>query len=179
MFKTFSCFIGLIMYAKYSTCDPISSGLVEKPDQIVPYYVMDVASSIPGLSGLFVAGIFCAALSTMSSGLNTLAGTIYEDFLASRMPKDISEKRISDIMKIISVVLGLVSMAFVFMVQYLGTLFQLTLKVMSLAGGPILAMFSLGMLVPFVNTKVRIKLPATCYCSPENLHVAVFLLIHF
>lgn len=93
----------------------------------------------------------------MSSGLNTLAGTIYEDFLADRMPKDITEKRISDIMKLISVLLGLICMVFVFLVQYMGGLFQLTMKVASLAGGPILAMFLLGMLLPFVNTKVITK----------------------
>lgn len=92
----------------------------------------------------------------MSSGLNTLSGTIYEDFIADKMPKDISEKRISNIMKIISVVLGLVCMLFVFLVQFMGGLFQLTLKVTALAGGPILAIFTLGMLTPFVNTKVRI-----------------------
>lgn len=50
------------MYARYAGCDPVSAGLVKKPDQMVPYYVMDVAHAIPGLPGLFVAGIFCAAL---------------------------------------------------------------------------------------------------------------------
>lgn len=54
------------MYARYSQCDPISAGLVNKPDQMVPFYVMDVASAIPGLSGLFIAGIFCAALRYVS-----------------------------------------------------------------------------------------------------------------
>jgi hypothetical protein len=35
---------------------------VEKPGQILPYYVMDVAKNLPGLSGLFISGIFSAAL---------------------------------------------------------------------------------------------------------------------
>lgn len=35
---------------------------VEKKDQLLPFYVLDVAGHIPGLSGLFIAGIFSAAL---------------------------------------------------------------------------------------------------------------------
>lgn len=106
----------------------------------------------------------------MSSGLNTLAGTIYEDFLSTRMPKTISEKRISDIIKLICVLLGLVCMIFVFLVQFMGGLFQLTLKVAALAGGPLLGMFLLGMTLPFVNTKVRIERDILKYLKiSENL----------
>lgn len=36
--------------------------MIEKADQIIPYFVMDTLGSIPGLSGLFVAGIFSASL---------------------------------------------------------------------------------------------------------------------
>lgn len=53
--------------------------------QILPYYVVEVAGSIPGISGLFIAGIFSAALSSMSANLNTVAGTIYEDFIRHRL----------------------------------------------------------------------------------------------
>lgn len=88
------------MYAHYETCDPITTKAVEKNDQILPYYVVEVAGSIPGISGLFIAGIFSAALSTMSASLNTVAGTIYQDFLKHRNP-NASEKRASNIMKVL------------------------------------------------------------------------------
>jgi hypothetical protein len=76
-----SVFIGLTMYARYADCDPFTTGAVKKNDQLLPYFIMDVASHIPGLSGLFIAGIFCAALSTLSACLNCVAGTMYEDFV--------------------------------------------------------------------------------------------------
>jgi sodium-coupled monocarboxylate transporter 8/12 len=60
--KTASVLTGFIMYAKYSDCDPFTTKQVTRNDQLLPYYVMDVAKNIPGLSGLFIAGITCAAL---------------------------------------------------------------------------------------------------------------------
>ncbi len=36
--------------------------MINKADQIVPFYVMDVLGDYPGLPGLFVAGILSSAL---------------------------------------------------------------------------------------------------------------------
>lgn len=60
--KTISCFTGLIIYATYHDCDPLKSKAIERQDQLVPYYVMDIAATIPSLPGLFIAGVFSAAL---------------------------------------------------------------------------------------------------------------------
>lgn len=46
----------------------------------MPYYVVDTMGSKPGLSGLFVAGIFSAALSTISAAVNSLAAVSMEDY---------------------------------------------------------------------------------------------------
>ena len=54
---------------------------MEQSDQIVPYYVMDITKNIPGVAGLFLAGIVSSALSTMSASINTLSGIIYDDFI--------------------------------------------------------------------------------------------------
>lgn len=49
--------------------------------QLMPYYVVDSMGHIPGLSGLFVAGIFSASLSSITGSLNSLAAVIMEDYL--------------------------------------------------------------------------------------------------
>lgn len=82
--KLLSVYNGLLIYGRYEACDPVIEKVVAKPDQIFPYFVMDVGRSVPGLPGLFVAGVFSAALSSMSSCLNTLSGTIYTDFIKPR-----------------------------------------------------------------------------------------------
>ena len=35
---------------------------ITRVDQLLAHYVMDIATSIPGLPGLFIAGVFSAAL---------------------------------------------------------------------------------------------------------------------
>lgn len=60
--KAICCYCGLIIYAKFADCDPLTSKQIDRPDQILPYYVLDVASHVPGISGLFVAGVFSTAL---------------------------------------------------------------------------------------------------------------------
>lgn len=74
-------FVGLVIYANYYDCDPLKAGRIDRVDQLMPYFIMEVLGKIPGLPGLFVAVIFSAALSTMSSGFNSLAAVAYEDFL--------------------------------------------------------------------------------------------------
>uniref|UniRef100_A0A182UC24 Sodium/solute symporter n=1 Tax=Anopheles melas TaxID=34690 RepID=A0A182UC24_9DIPT len=150
--KSCSCFIGLLIYAKYESCDPYSTHKITKIDQILPYYIMDVGSKIPGLPGLFVSGIFSAALSTMSSVLNTLAGTIYEDFIHHRMP-NASEKKASNIMKMLVVVLGFLVLGLVFVAERMGQVMHIAISSSGVTSGTMLGMFTAGMISRRMNTK--------------------------
>ncbi|XP_011686242.1 PREDICTED: putative sodium-dependent multivitamin transporter isoform X2 [Wasmannia auropunctata] len=75
------CFSGLAMYSRYYNCDPLLQKRISSPDMLMPLYVMDTMSNIPGLPGLFVAGIFSASLSTISGTLNSLAAITLEDYI--------------------------------------------------------------------------------------------------
>ncbi|GBO01124.1 Sodium-coupled monocarboxylate transporter 2, partial [Araneus ventricosus] len=79
-----SCLHGIILYAVYFMCDPIlnsrETGLT-KYDQLVPYFLVSKFHSIPGLTGLSVAGIFSGSLTTISSVLNSLATVTVVDFV--------------------------------------------------------------------------------------------------
>ncbi|RZB39989.1 hypothetical protein BDFB_009426 [Asbolus verrucosus] len=80
MFTIIGILTGLTIYVIYADCDLLTTKIIETNDQLVPYYVMDVAKNIPGLAGLFTAGLFSAALSSLSAILNCMTGAIYEDF---------------------------------------------------------------------------------------------------
>lgn len=60
---------------------------------------MDLLGSYPGVPGLFVACVYSAALSTVSSGLNSLAAVCLKDFIQPYY--QFSEKRATNITKIL------------------------------------------------------------------------------
>ena len=53
---------GLVIYSKYHDCDPLRAGIVSSSDQLFPLFVMDTLGHLPGLPGVFVAGIFSGSL---------------------------------------------------------------------------------------------------------------------
>ncbi|KAG8229116.1 hypothetical protein J437_LFUL009585 [Ladona fulva] len=146
-----SLYAGLLIYASYHDCDLISSKVVRASDQLLPYFVMDVASSIPGLPGLFMAGVFSAALSSMSTGLNSMAGVMYEDFIRPNLKVKISEERASHIMKVICIIIGVLCVCMVFIVEHLGAVIQVSGSLGGITTGPMLAIFVLGMFFPWAN----------------------------
>ncbi|KAG5328781.1 SC5A8 protein, partial [Acromyrmex heyeri] len=152
--KLICVFTGLIMFAKYHDCDPFLTKSISRTDQTLPYYVMDVAGHLPGLPGLFLAGLVSAALATMSASLNTVSGTIYEDFIKPWIP-DSPKKEVTaaNIMKGIVGIAGAISVGLVFLVERLGPVFQIAVSTRGITDGPSLGLFVLGMLVPWANTK--------------------------
>uniref|UniRef100_A0A8C5IJD5 Solute carrier family 5 member 12 n=1 Tax=Junco hyemalis TaxID=40217 RepID=A0A8C5IJD5_JUNHY len=102
-------FCGLVMYSHYKSCDPWTAAFISAPDQLMPYFVMDIFSSMPGVPGLFVACAFSGTLSTVAASINALATVTFED-LAS-------------------------------------------LSIHGMCGGPMLGLFTLGIVFPCANWK--------------------------
>ena len=54
--------VGLIIYANYYNCEPVMDKKIGKNDQIVAYYVEQVAKKRSGISGLFMAALLSSAI---------------------------------------------------------------------------------------------------------------------
>ncbi|XP_063602363.1 sodium-coupled monocarboxylate transporter 1-like [Penaeus indicus] len=148
-----SCaFGGLVIFARYWDCDPISAGVVSSADQLMPLFVMDILGDWKGLPGLFVAGIFAGALSTVSSGMNSLAAIVLEDFLKNGCYEAISERASTVASKLLSLFFGLLTFALVFVAEQLGGVLSAALSIFGMVGGPLLGLFSLGMFFPWANS---------------------------
>jgi len=57
-----TCFSGLAIYSRYHNCDPLLQNRITSSEMLMPLYVMDTMSDIPGLPGIFVAGNFCESI---------------------------------------------------------------------------------------------------------------------
>ncbi|XP_069699580.1 sodium-coupled monocarboxylate transporter 1-like [Periplaneta americana] len=153
MLVTVTCYLGLLVYAHYVDCDPIRAKLIEKPDQLVIRYVMEVTTSAPGLPGFFIAGIFSASLSTMSSSLNSLGATVYEDFVRPCLRKDVTDKTANKIIKTIVVAFGALCVLIAFVVDKLGNVLQLAFSIGGITNGAMVGLFTFGMFFPRGNSK--------------------------
>lgn len=145
--------IGAIIYTAYEDCDPYSIRRIKKVDQILPYFVQERASLFPGFNGIFIAGIFAAGLSTTSTLLNTISGTIYSDFIVSRL-KRITEEKSNRILRVLVVILGSAGTLLIFLIEKMGTIFTITFRSLSILTSAIFGLFILGMLFPRVNSRV-------------------------
>ncbi|XP_075537507.1 sodium-coupled monocarboxylate transporter 1-like [Dermacentor variabilis] len=147
-----SCLCGLMMYARYATCDPLLTKRIDTPDQLLPYFVMDVLADTTGVGGVFVTGIFMASLSSVSSGINALATVFYVDVIAVLRP-GIKESTGAHIMVALGVFFGILSIALVAVAQQLGDVLAAQSAINSGLGGPLLGLFSMGMFIPHVSSK--------------------------
>ncbi|KAJ0183865.1 hypothetical protein K1T71_000288 [Dendrolimus kikuchii] len=146
------CYTGLVIYATFADCDPLTTEAIKKSDQLLPYFVMTITGSIPALPGIFMSGVFSAALSSMSTGLNSMCGVIFEDLIRPAYNKPISEKTASFIMKIIVVVIGATCVALVFLVEHMGALIQAGKSLAGITAGSLLGLFSMGLFLPWINS---------------------------
>ncbi|PVD39576.1 hypothetical protein C0Q70_02211 [Pomacea canaliculata] len=145
------CLIGVVVYAFYSECDPIGAKLIDSKDQILPLFVMDVLGDVIGLPGLFVACLFSGALSTISSGLNSIAAAVLEDVVRLYWAKDISDLWATRLTQIIALIFGVLCLALTYVASQLGNVLQAALSLFGMIAGPLLGVFTLGMMCPWAN----------------------------
>uniref|UniRef100_A0A8C6SQD0 Solute carrier family 5 member 6 n=1 Tax=Neogobius melanostomus TaxID=47308 RepID=A0A8C6SQD0_9GOBI len=120
--------------------------------QMVIYFVMDMLQGLPGLPGLFVACLFSAALSTISSAFNSLATVTMEDLIKPQFPS-MSERRATLLSKALAAFYGLLCLAMAYVTHLMGdSVLQVALKIFGMVGGPILGLFCLGMFFPWANS---------------------------
>lgn len=148
------CFNGLVLYAKYHDCDPLTTKLVKAKDQLLPLMVMENLSTIPGFAGLFIAGVFSASLSSLSTALNSAAAVVLEDFWKPIAKKELSERATAFVMRATVFIIGAISVILVSVVQKMGAVLQLGMSLAAATSGPMFGMFFIGFFLPWIKAKV-------------------------
>ncbi|XP_038155542.1 solute carrier family 5 member 6 [Cyprinodon tularosa] len=147
-----SCVMGLVMFARYCGEDFSEKLGSSSRDAMVIYFVMDMLQGLPGLPGLFIACLFSAALSTISSAFNSLATVTMEDLIKPHFPS-MSEARATLVSKALALSYGLLCLAMAYLTHLMGdSVLLVALKIFGMVGGPILGLFCLGMFFPCANS---------------------------
>ncbi|ODN05896.1 Sodium-coupled monocarboxylate transporter 2 [Orchesella cincta] len=138
-----SFFLGLVIYAKYHDCDPVSVDAVGSSDQLLPLFVMDTLGNTTGLPGFMN--------SSVSSALNAIPAIIVEDYVKSYYP-NLTEAKLGYLSKLISGVAGLISFALIFVIAGIGSIVPFSALLHGTFLGPTVGIFTLAFFFPFCNS---------------------------
>lgn len=115
----------------------------KKADLMVPVFIIRYLPN--GIIGILLVAILSAAMSSLSSTVNSLSAVTLEDFV-KRFRPDISDKAYVRTSRMLSVFWGLVCLFFAFFAGKIeGTVIEVINKIGSVFFGPILAIFFLAM----------------------------------
>jgi len=116
----------------------------KRADLMVPVFIMKYLPN--GVIGLLIIAIMSAAMSSLSSTVNSLSAVTMEDFV-KRFKPELSDKTYVSYSRFLSVFWGLVCLFFAFFAGNIeGTVIEVINKISSVFYGPILAVFILAIL---------------------------------
>lgn len=152
-FVSCCCFIGLIVFYTFRTCDPLYTHQINNNNQYSSLYVAQHLHMIPGALGLFLAAIFCSALSSLSSTLNSITLVIWEDlFMLFPQIQKLSDKRRLSLNKLLVVACGAMCTLICYLISLSNiNLFQLNNSLVGVFNAPLVGLFVLSMFFSCTN----------------------------
>jgi SSS family transporter len=152
VFAQFTLFliIGVMLYTYYQGT-PLPRPL-GRNDEVLPLFV--IASLPHGISGFIVAAIIAAAL---SPSINSMAATTVNDFYLKYVRPDADQTTLMRVSRQATVFWGIAQIAVAVGAQYVrGSILASGLAVLSLAAGPVLGAFVVGVLTSRVGTRAML-----------------------
>ena len=149
------CLVGLALLG-YFTQHPehlAAAGLSieDNADKLFPHFI---AYHLPiGVSGLVVAAMFAAAMSSIDSGINSITAVVMTDFLDRLGMKAKDDKTHYRRAQLLALCIGMIVVAGSFSMKYIeGNITEVTGKTVNLLTTPIFALFLFALFVPFATT---------------------------
>ncbi len=135
--------VGLLLFTFYKgqSCEQL--GLI-RPDGIFPKFILEVMPT--GISGLVVAALFAAAMSTLAGSLSSLSSSTVLDIYVPIFGKDKTQAQLLTISRIVTFIWAalLMSTAIAF-INLEGTVVETALGIASYTYGGLLGTFLLGL----------------------------------
>lgn len=147
--------VGLALLAYFSANPQYLSSrnyLKEHADLLFPRFM--VIGLPAGVSGLLVAAVLAATMSSLSSGINSCASVVTEDIIKRFWPKiNKPANELKQVQKL-SLLIGLITLLLSFAIPYVkGNLLDIAMKVVNLLVSPLFTLFFLALFVPFSTSR--------------------------
>ena len=129
----------------------------ERMDPLLPIdatFPLFIGAELPmGVTGLIIAGIFAAAMATLSGIMNSVATLVSVDFY-ERLVKDPSEKKGVFFAEVMTVVVGLIGIGVAILLSRINvtSLFDVSIELAGLLGGGFAGAYTLGMFTRRANS---------------------------
>lgn len=131
--------VGVMLYAYYGT-------LNVKSDEVFPMFIIDVLPA--GITGIIIAGLFAAAMSTLAGSMSSLSSSTMMDLYIPFFGKNNDDKKQLKISRMFTIMwAGFLILAAVFFMESPRAVVELALSIASFTYGGLLGTFLLGILV--------------------------------
>jgi SSS family transporter len=143
--------LGIMLYAYYGGANYQELGLT-RADGIFPKFIVE---EMPiGVSGLIVAALFAAAMSTLSSSLSSLSSAAVLDIYIPLAGKGKTETQLLKTSRMVTLIWGiiLIGVAITF-IGLKGTVVEIALGIASYTYGGLLGVFLLGLLLKKISQR--------------------------
>ncbi len=134
--------IGVMLYAFYQH-HPLNQDL-DQVNRILPIFIVEEMP--PGVSGLIIAAIFAAAMSTLSGSLNSLSSSSVNDFYRNFIRPGREESHYFKASRFFTLGWGIALILVSFLARNWGEVLQAGLTITSFTMGSVLGIFLLGTL---------------------------------
>ncbi len=148
---------GLIFYGIGTVLFAFYRAHPERLDPLLPIdatFPLFIAAELPaGLTGLIIAGIFAAAMGTLSGTINSIATLLSVDFY-EKLARNPTQERTKRFAEWMTVVVGLVGIGLALLLSRLDihSLLDLTIEMAGLLGGGFAGAYTLGMFTRRANS---------------------------
>ena len=137
--------IGTLLFLYYNALEQLPAGFPDEGDKIFPFFIV---SELPvGLTGLVIAGVMAAGMSTLDSSINVSATVFTVDFYKRLFGADANDAQLLKVTRWSSVGVGVIgTLASLAMITQKSAL-DVWWKFSSIFGGAMLGLFLVGIIV--------------------------------
>jgi len=150
-------FIGTALFAHYTAQPDLLPEIYRDParsDSVFPYFM--VTGLPPGITGLLIAAVFAAAMSTVSGSLNSSATIVLTDYYKRYFNKNATEKQSMRVLYVTTVAVGVIGTLIALAMTKVRSALDAWWTLAGIFGGGTLGLFLLGFLSPRTGSRAAI-----------------------